>query len=345
MQLFKFSTGLSLVLLFTSCTSMLYTNIDVLRPAKVSFEKGATNLLLCNNASPQPESYGHVNQLLNDKKKNVNVNTDSLAIFCLSVVNEEFQKNNFFNQVHLNLNLLNTGGFFNTKTPGAEILTELAKTNKAEILLILNQIKVTDNITEYFNENTGVFYAILDANYETNWTVWNPKTLTGQNMTFRDTIYWDYESYNRKKALAGLPLRSNALIDGALYTGQSLMKKFVPWWDKEDRYLFLTENKILKAGMDSVYVKNWEAAIKIWKTGLESKSKQAKVKLLHNIATVYEMSGDMDNAMHYNNRSIKLYESCATINYNHFFTLKQYETKLAKRKKEIEQINQQLGVN
>ena len=63
---------IAFILIFlSSCTSTLFTSIDVLRPAKVSFDKSAKNLLIVNNTTIQPSSYGHTNQLIGEKRKNV----------------------------------------------------------------------------------------------------------------------------------------------------------------------------------------------------------------------------------------------------------------------------------
>lgn len=53
----------------SSCSGMLYTTIDVLRPAKVSFPVDVNNLLIVNNAASQPQSYGHKTVLFNEIKK------------------------------------------------------------------------------------------------------------------------------------------------------------------------------------------------------------------------------------------------------------------------------------
>ena len=52
--------SLGLVVIFlSSCTNLLYTSLDVLRPAKVAFDADAHNLLLVNNTVVQPVEYGH----------------------------------------------------------------------------------------------------------------------------------------------------------------------------------------------------------------------------------------------------------------------------------------------
>ncbi len=345
MRTFVYTLFLLSMLLISSCTSMLYTSIDVLRPAKVSFDKEASNLLILNNSITQPATFGHVNELYGETKKNVSINTDSLAIFCLSVVNEEFQKNDFFQNSQLHLPSVNIGsGFFNTSEPQSDTLRFMSQLYNADAILSLDRIKVGDRIADYYNYEGNYFYALLEANYETTWSVSYPKHNKTQSYTFKDTIYWDAESYQRKNALKELPDRYNALIDGALYVGQSTMKKLVPWWDKEERYFFSSNNKVIKLGLDSVYTKNWNAAISIWEKGLTKVKLATQAKLLHNISIAYEISGNMPKAIEAVTKSLKVYEAASVIDYNHYFTISQYKNQLEKRSKEIQIINRQLGV-
>jgi len=345
MKTFVYVLMLLLALFITSCTSMLYTSIDVLKPAKVTFDKEAANLLVLNNSTPQPATYGHKNELYGETKKNVSVNTDSLAIFCLSVVNEEFQKNDFFQNSQLHLPSVNIGfGFFNTNAPKPDTLKFMSQLYNADVVLSLDKIMVSDRIADYYNYEGNFFYALLEANFETTWSVSYPKLNKSQSYIFKDTIYWDAESYLRKKALEGLPNRYNALIDGALYVGQSTMKKLVPWWDKEDRYFFSSNNKVIKLGLDSVYTKNWNAAISIWEKGLPKVKLAIQAKILHNMAIAYEISGNMPKAVETVTKSLKVYESASVIDYNHYFTITQYKQQLENRSKEIEIINRQLGI-
>lgn len=345
MRKFIFASLMLFAVFVSSCTSMLYTSIDVLRPAKVTFDKDASNLLILNNSVSQPESYGHIIELSGDKKKNVSVNTDSLAIFCLSVLNEEFQKNEFFPVTQLHLSSVNVGNsFLSAKAPTTDTLKFMSQLYNADVVLSLDKIKVNDRVADYYDNEGNYFYALLEANYETTWSVSYPKLNKTQSFTFKDTIYWDAESYQRKRALDALPNRYNALIDGALYVGQNTMKKLVPWWDKEDRYFFNVDKKIVKQGLDSVYVKNWTAAIDIWKQGLTKSNIPTQAKLLHNIAVAYEISGDMPKAIESINKSLAVYETASVMDYNHYLTIFQYSESLKKRKREIDAINLQLGV-
>ena len=345
MRKFIFALLMLFAIFATSCTTMLYTSIDVLRPANVVFEKDAKSLLILNNSIPQPVSYGHTNELYGEKKKSVSLNTDSLAIFCLSVVNEEFQKNDFFPETNIHLSSVNVGGgFLNATSPKLDTLKFMSLLYNADVVLSLDKIKVNDRVADYYDYEGNFFYALLEANYETTWSVSYPKLNKTQSFSFKDTIYWDAESYQRKKAFEALPNRYNALIDGALYVGQTMMKKLVPWWDKEDRYFFNAQNKSIKHGLDSVYVKNWSAAIAIWEKGLLKSNVPTQAKLLYNIAVAHEINGNMPKAIENVKKSLSVYESAPVMDYNYYLTIYQYSESLEKRNKEIENINRQLGV-
>ena len=93
--------------ILTSCSSMLYTSLDVLRPAKVAFKSNASNLLIINNSAIQPANYGHKTALINEAIKNVAIPTDSLSLFCLGALTEDLEGKEFFSSVQLIPNSIN----------------------------------------------------------------------------------------------------------------------------------------------------------------------------------------------------------------------------------------------
>lgn len=99
-------------LLLSSCSGMLYTSIDILRPAKVAFPTDVTHVLLVNNTKPQPSEYGHTTDLFNDQEKQIEANTDSLAIFHLASLSENINDKEFFGSIDLEYNSINQYGDF-----------------------------------------------------------------------------------------------------------------------------------------------------------------------------------------------------------------------------------------
>ncbi len=141
-----------------------------------------------------------------------------------------------------------------------------------------------------------------------------------------------------------LPDRYNALIDGALYAGRNAVDKFIPYWTKADRYFFTGGNKKLTQGMDSVTVRNWEGAIAVWNSILESNaSSSTKAKVSHNIAVVYEIQGDIEKAVEQIDKALDYITKSAMIDSDTTFTILAYYDELQKRKQEAELLDKQLG--
>lgn len=332
------------ILFFSSCTTLSYTSLDILRPAKVSFDPKANNILIVNNAVVQPIDYGHKTELFNEGTKNLKIETDSLPMFCLGALTEDVAEKEFFNNVDLHVNTVNEGSdFFTIKPLPLDSVNAMCSRYNANVLLSLDRFKVNDKITELYYNDTYTYYDALVARYESQWSIHYPGKEKFETITFRDTIYWDSESAQRRKAIAGLPKRNDALVDGALYVGRNSIKRFIPYWDKADRYFFNSGNKLLKEGMDSVLVKNWTAAISIWKKGLSKNSLSLKAKLANNIAVAYEISGDVDNAIAYAKKSNDYFQRDLFVNYEHMSYVINYTQQLNQRKKEIELLDKQLG--
>lgn len=333
------------IVFLSSCTKLLYTSVDVLRPAKVAFDTSVKNLLIVNNAPVQPIDYGHTTNLLNDKTKNAYIITDSLSIFCVGALTEELDNKNFFSSVQLIPGSKNNdNNFYITTTLNNETVKQFCKDNHVEAILSLDKIKVNDDLSEYYLNETGNFLSTLEVKIDTYWSLHYPGNSEPKALNFKDTIYWESESYNRKAAIGELPKRSDALIDGALYTGKKSIDRFVPFWQKEDRYFFDPSNKYMKRGMDSIYVKNWPAAITYWKKALQkTQNSWTKVQANNNIAIAYEIIGDIDQALEYATQAYYLISVQYLVDYKTYNRLSDYLTILSDRKTDIAKLKKQLG--
>ena len=333
------------VVLFSSCTKLLYTSLDVLRPAKVEFEVSANNLLIVNNTVIQPQNYGHKTILMNQKNLDILVPADSLAIYCLSSLVEDLEVKDFFSTIQLLPNSLNKSiEFFRPDKISDDSVRVLCKSNRANVILSLDNIKVNDDLNEYFMDDNVTYLNSLEVKYETSWSIHYPNKSQIKTINYKDTLYWETESYSRRKAASELPKREDALIDGALEVGHKCVNRFIPHWEKVDRYFFSSGNKLMKQGLDSVYVKNWKSAIETW-TSVYDKSPDALLQAhaANNIAIVYEISGDIDKAMEFATKSFYLFGKLVIPDYNSFFRLLDYTNELNQRKKEIEVLKKQLG--
>ena len=330
---------------FTSCSGMLYTTIDVLRPAKVSFPVDVNHLLIVNNTISQPASYGHKTELINEKQRNVSVDADSLPVFALASFAESVLEKEFFSTVNLVHESRNSGdNFFTVALPDNDTLKVLTDKYGANGLIVLNRLMVHDQLGEIYNQETASFIAYLEARYEYNWSIHFPSKNHVFSLTTKDTVYWESESYSRQRAFDGLPDRRDALIDGALITGQRVVNKFIPYWEQADRYLFELSDKKFKSGMDSVYVKDWDGAIRIWNDLIQNmKNQSQKGKIAYNISVLYEIKGDIKQAYDYSNRALETLLNAMVLDYRSLMFVVEHNEILKTRLEELELLDKQLG--
>ncbi len=342
---YRYTAIAFLSILLASCSGMLYTSIDVLRPAKVIFPADVNHLLIINNSLAQPHHYGHKTELFNETQKSMRVDADSIAIFALASFTESVIAKEFFASVNLIHNSINSGNdFFTVSLPDKSSVSYLANQNQANGIISLNRMLVNDIQGEIYNQEENTFIAYLEAKYEMQWSIHFPEKNKVFTLITNDTVYWESESFNRQRALNGLPDRRDALIDGALISGERVVKNFIPYWEQADRYLFNSSNKTFKAGLDSVYVRNWEGATQVWDALLNKLNNQyQKGKVAHNLSVVSEINGNIQKAYDYAAIALECFLNSAIMEYRNFmFVVEQHET-LKQRINELEVLNKQLG--
>lgn len=336
---------LIITLNLSSCSKLLYTNIDVLRPAKISFPIETDNILILNNSLPQTPTYGHTNELFDNTQKEIQIKTDSLSIFALASFAEGMADKEFFNRITLLHESIKAGdNFLSVDYPDKSKIQELAEQEDAEAVIVLNRLLVSDKLGELYDPEYARYYAYLEAIYDYVWSVHFPDN--HQIMTFnaKDTVYWEAEAYARQRALQSMPDRKNALIDGALISGDRMVDKFIPFWQEVDRYLFNFQNKKMKIGMAAFYEKKWGEAIDSWNSLLNSsKNKAIKIKTAHNLAVTHEIIGELEQAYQYSQQAIEVFMDMLLIDYRTLEIIMDYNEALKLRMQELEQINKQLG--
>jgi hypothetical protein len=328
------------VVFLTSCsTPFLFISLDVLRPAKVSFDLNSNNLLLVNNTITQPANFGHKTELFYKQQQNINVPCDSLALLCLSALNEELENRDFFSTVQFLPNSVNKGSnYFNSTRLSKQTAQALCKTNESNVILALDRIKVSDELTEFYIPENNSFLASLGAIVETTWSIRYPNKAEMIPLVFSDTLNWESNEFNRKEAMIKLPDRANALKDLALEAGRKSIDRFVPHWEKVTRNFFNPNKKLMKQGMDSLNAKNWTSAIDIWKKAYAKGGEKTKSQAANNISITYEIIGDLNNAVEFATLSYELAPDS-----NSMDRISNYVFELLRRKSEVESLKKQVG--
>ncbi|MGC3977601.1 MAG: DUF6340 family protein [Paludibacteraceae bacterium] len=129
------------VLLMTSCASkMCFTTLDILKPAEVSFPLNVNNVVIVNNAVPQPSNFGHYTTSIAGNVTNESLPFDSAAIFVTAGLCDALKTKSFFNQIELSLVNQNTSGNFNyANRLSADRIKTLCKMFNADAVISVGQ--------------------------------------------------------------------------------------------------------------------------------------------------------------------------------------------------------------
>ena len=325
---------------------MLFTTLDVLRPAQVEFAPEVESLLIVNNSKVQPEYFGHTTRFFTGQAQEVSVPTDSVSLFALSVLAEEIDNINFFSWTDLILHSVNTNTDFNTINPlPRTAVVSLSQVHDADAILSLDHIIARSEIQEYFSASWG-FSAFLNVSYESWWSIHQPNSPEVVALHFRDSLFWESGWYHsRTEALEALPYRYDALIDGALFVGQNSVRRFLPFWERSDRFFYNPNNRLMRQAMDSVVVQNWEAALELWRQAFESsENKRLRAEAANNMAIANEILGDFDDALKYAKISYELFSATVATRESTLIRLSDYIQELYRRQREILLLNRQLGI-
>ena len=332
-----------------SCSGLLYTSIDVLRPAQVAFPTTVNEVAVINNTIAQPHSLGHQNDLFDKNETSISIDTDSLPVFALASFIETMQDTEFFAYVDFNFNLdsENTSRDFNTLSLLSQYQVDsLYDKHGVDALVVLNRLAVKDQLGELYDMENGTFLSYLEAHYEYNWSIHLNKRRKAFSLVTRDTVYWEAENYSRKRSIQEMPDRRDALIDGALISGARAVNHFIPFWEKEDRYFFKLSGKQFNAGLDALYNKDWDEAIELWEQMLlKTKNSHKKTKLAHNISVLYEIKSDVEKALDYSNQSIEILAELMLIDFNKYMIILKQNEVLNLRLAHHQILNQQLGIS
>jgi tetratricopeptide (TPR) repeat protein len=316
----------------------MFTTLDLLRPAEVTFAPGVRNVLIVNNTVVQPYNVGHLNLSTGAEET---VEFDSAALFTNASLKESLEDKEFFNSVRISqTNLNKTDNFEKISSLQKEDVKFLCNLYNADAVISLDHIQTLDEFGRYFVD----YYIVnaLDIKVISTWSVHYPDNTASTHKQFTDEFSWESENAQN------IPTRYNALVDACILTGSNVAERLIPRWEKQDRYFYTPNHPKMQQAMDSVVTRNWKSAISLWEEAINSTRKNnTKFKAYNNISIAYEILGDINKALEFNQKAINLYPYLATIlsssSGNEIYEIINHNAFLKKRKEEIELIKKQLS--
>lgn len=333
-------TNLHILILITtmlmlSCsTPRRAATLDILRPSVATFDKSINNLLLVNNSTIQPYDKGHYTMHRSGKVVNETIVFDSTAIFCLTSVKEQLAVTGFFNSVKLIPKSINIKGDFYHPTPlTAQQVKTLCQTYNADGILSLNHTMLRDE------KNDLDEYLTTDMYLYTNWsihTLTDPKKI--QQLEFADSLSWGVI----EKRVA--PKMTDMMVDMAMVGGEKIAYQLLPQWEQEERFFFAPKDKTMQQAMHAVKYQEWQKAIALWQKATTHTADQTRLyQAYSNIAIAYEITGDIERAIQYTQRTLKAYTQQKRATQSTIDELKAYLTFLNQRKIDTKLLDKQLS--
>ncbi|NLI72562.1 MAG: hypothetical protein GX361_07515 [Bacteroidales bacterium] len=325
------------IILSSCATPRMFTTLDLLRPAEVTFEPGVKNVLVVNNSVVQPNNKKQ--KSANDKNSGT-LTFDSTALFCNASLRESLEAKEFFNTVKMAPNSQNTTDNYNKISPlDKKKVKALCDLYDVDALISLDHIQANDETSKYYEDYT--IMNALDIKVNTIWSIHYPNNTATTHKQFTDEFSWE------EAKSVDLPKKHDALVDACILTGSNVAERMIPRWEKQDRYFFTPKKPLMQQAMDSVKTRNWQSAISLWKHALkQSKNFNTKFQASNNIAIAYEILGDIDNAFLYCEQAINYYPYVMFFyisDSEHIYEILNYYDFLKKRKEEIALISKQLS--
>ena len=341
-KILKFILPISLILILSSCvTPRMFTTLDVLRPAEVTFNPEVQNVLIVNNSVVQPYNVGHADiksSATRNNPVNVSLKFDSAALFCAASLRENLEAKDFFYSVSMSqTNMNTTDNYYRLAPLNKQTVRFLCGLYNADALISLDHIQTEDK--SYMN--SGNIQSALDVKINTKWTIHYPTDSLSVFKEFSDEFSWDDAQFNK------LPNRYDALVDACILTGSNIADRMIPRWEKEDRYFYTPKKQLFVQAMDSLTYKKWQAAIDLWvKASETTKNNKTKFHAYNNIAIAYEIMGNLDKAMNYASKAVETFPNIiafSSTTLDEIYELLDYYEILKKRKQEAILLDKQLN--
>jgi len=158
-------------------------------------------------------------------------------------------------------------------------------------------------VLENFSEKTQYCFGEIRLINTMIWRFCQPGLFPLSILT-EDTLYWYYDlDLPYKKALKKLPSLKEMLIQGAIFSGENIARQIGCIWEDRRRYYFKTGKKKVDAAIPLIESNQWEEASDLWLKYSSASSRSLRGKIEFNLALASEMTGDIDRAIDWANKS------------------------------------------
>ena len=331
---------LILIITISSCTVYKEYAIEVYKPGEIAVPPNVENVaLVYRNFKYSGDKYQHLykddGQL--KKAKNDPANLDSILVsYTLKELASNLKSNNSFDRIHIFPGIFkpHTG----KKLPALkfDLINKITSETETDLLISLETFSYF--FAEY-SADQGVPKSreVITAAV---WAVYNPDTeKIIERKTMIDTVFWNsYDEKGNYQKSAKLPPRLMALKVASQMVGENYSKRFFASWQTVQRMYSVPSPSDFTDASNFVEKGDWDNAIKIWMKYAPDKNGKLAIEARYNLALAYEMKDDILTAWKWLTSAHQLAVSYK--NKESIKMIEKYQKVLAKRKKDIDRLNE-----
>ncbi|MCW3787074.1 DUF6340 family protein [Plebeiibacterium sediminum] len=282
-----------------SCSTYEQLSIDVLMPAKYTFQPEIKSIVLVDNARAYREKNTHKIAVPSGAYSIDTIWKDDFPDIFLYGLKYELDQRNFFDSVYVHEISLRRSGLSDTTFLTWSMVNELCKKYDAQAVVSIDDYIYQTNI-KVEDLYDGNMYGYLDASSSVLYRGYNNlnKSLIFSKVS-SDTISWSVYGNGLSYVAQNLPNLRQGLADLANYMGDKAVNDIAPFWETEKRILYSSGNFYFMQAAEHVRNDNWGEAIKLWKYVFDNSKKLIKSRAAYNLALASEVEGDYKSASYW----------------------------------------------
>jgi hypothetical protein len=134
---------------------------------------------------------------------------------------------------------------------------------------------------------------------------------------FRHEIFWKRQVGSGLEAIGRILDKDKAIKEASFQAGNMYGQRIAPSWYPiaRDYYNRPKRNKDLRIGSRMMEVNDWNSAIDYLSKGVEAGNRKSAGRSAHNLAVVYEITGDLESAKNWSQKAWGVYRNKGSKNY------------------------------
>ncbi|MDR2496841.1 MAG: DUF6340 family protein [Tannerellaceae bacterium] len=336
--------SLALLCMLSACSGIRYMEIEMYRPAEISYPREVRKALIVDNALPQPPDTNCVYYVGGIYREQCTASADSALRDACRFLGNALVEANYFDDVLLfdeKLRNDSANYYIYRKIPPEEVQALCEETGADAIIsfdrLIFHSKKEIKSSDGYTNGTISVYVNGIAGSYLPNDAARPVAVLVS------DSIFWSEWGESERHVNSLLPTPEEALRIAAGYVGEKICSAFVPHWESGQRWIYTSSGSRWKEGTAYAAAGKWDAAAECWQKLFDKTTNKAnRARLASNIALCHELTGNLEQAHAYVTTSVTLFDEIQGEEDLHTLLQKQYMRMLEQRIEDDSKLNLQL---